>query len=521
MLQITRDYCEGMIEGFGYNPLTGKIYDKYVTYERKVVAGEKQGAIAELSFKRVTSTAELNSVLGIDASASLNASWFTGQASLKAKVYLESSEKTEEFATFSVLYVKVREAPIMLEEVDLSPRIRNFLDKKGLDQFYRVAGYEYIAGIIPGGEFISTIKIISSNRETKEKVDAALNAQISFSSLVSGNGSIEANLELKSTFSQLAKNSQVRIEARCYRKGGDGLLVTNPEDALNYALNFPAYLRQSPSILQVICKPYQDLLSFPRGLKAIDMMTLQRQQRPLQDLFDIFQQKSQTLAQIDQILLNPMQFHGVEEEVLREEKKKLEHQLDEIAENATKYANNPQDISVDSSDFLPISFALPPRRLVELKSSLGLDYTNLSDLLAAKKWKEADQETTQLILKCANREKEGWLDIDSCRNFPQEELRLIDQLWLKYSQNRFGFSVQKKIWVDNGGKLDGKCDCDTFFKLAERIGWKKGENWFTEPTLVHGHLPKWVEYRGWGFTHPCFLREAERCGDISFIFSKL
>jgi hypothetical protein len=37
--------------------------------------------------------------------------------------------------------------------------------------------------------------------------------------------------------------------------------VTNPEDALNYALNFPAYLRQSPSILQVICKPYQDLQS--------------------------------------------------------------------------------------------------------------------------------------------------------------------------------------------------------------------------------------------------------------------
>ena len=495
MLQITRDYCEGMIEGFGYNPLTGKIYDKYVTYERKVVAGEKKGAIAELSFKRVTSTAELNSVLGIDASASLNASWFTGQASLKAKVSLESSEKTEEFATFSVLYVKVREAPIMLEEVDLSPRIRNFLKENGLDDFYQVAGYEYIAGIIPGGEFISTIKIVSSNRETKEKVDATLNAQMSFSSPVPGNGSLEANLELKSTFSQLAKNSQVQIEARCYRKGGDGLLVTNPEDALNYALNFPAYLRQSPSILQVICKPYQDLLSFPRGLKAIDMMTLQRQQRPLQDLFDIFQQKSQTIAQIDQILLNPMQFHGVEEDVLRNGKRQLEHQLDIIAENATKYANNPQDIRVDSSDFPPISLTFPPRRLVELKSGLGIDYTNLSDLLFAKKWKEADQETTQLMLKCANREQEGWLSFDSCRNFRQEELRIIDQLWLKYSQNRFGFSVQKKIWIDNGGKLDGSYDSDAYHKLANKVGWMNAGRWFNYSELTFdrnapcGHLP--------------------------------
>jgi len=170
-----------------------------------------------------------------------------------------------------------------------------------------------------------------------------------------------------------------------------------------------------------------------------------------------------------------MQFHGVEEDVLRKGKRQLEHQLDIIAENATKYANNPQDIRVDSSDFPPISLALPPRRLVELKSGLGVDYTKLSDLLFGKKWQEADEETTQLMLKCANREKEGWLDVDDCRNFPQEELRIIDQLWLKYSQNRFGFSVHKKIWIDNGGKPYGSFDLDTYRKLADKIRRKKQE----------------------------------------------
>ena len=500
-MQITRDYCEGMIEGFGYNPLTGKIYDKYVTYERKVVAGEKQGAIAELSFQRVTSTTELNSVLGIDASANMNASWFTGQASLNAKVSLESREKTEEFVTFSVLSVKVREAPIMLEGVDLSPIMRDLLIENGLDEFYRVAGYEYIAGIIPGGEFISRIKIISSDRETKEKVDASLNVHISSGSPVPSSGSIEADFGLKATFSQLAKNSKVQIEARCYRQGGEGLLVTNPEDALKYALNFPAYLRESPSILQVICKPYQDLRSFPRGYEVIDMMTLQRQQRPLQELFDIFQQKSKTIAQIDQILLNPIQFHGVDEDVLRKGKRQLEHQLDMIAENATKYANNPQDISVDSSDFPPISLALPTRRLVELKSDLGIDYTKLSDLLFAKEWLRADIETIELMLKCANREEKGYLSIDSCRNFPQEELRIIDQLWLKYSQNRFGFSVQKQIWVDDGGTLDSQ-DYETSYKLADKVGWRKEGNWLNHSEFIfnisatHGHLPGFLGVRG-------------------------
>jgi hypothetical protein len=510
-----------MVEGYGYNPLTGKIYDKYVTFERLKVAGDKNGAIADLLFKRVTSTAELNSILNIDVGANLNASWFTGQASLKAKVSLESSEKTEEFSTFSVLYVKVREAALMLEEVDLSPRILQFLEKNGLDEFYRRAGYEYIAGIIPGGEFISTIKIISSNRETKEKVDATFNAQMSFSSPVPSSGSIEANLELKSTFSQLAKNSQVQIEARCYRKGGDGLLVTSPEDALNYALNFPASLRQSPSILQVICKPYQDLLSFPTAEKAIDMMILQRQQRALQEVWDIFQQKSKTLAEINNILLNPMQFHGVEEDVLMKGKRQLEDQLDIMAETAIKYANNPQDIRIDSSDLPPISLALPTRRLVELKSSLGLDYTNLSDLLFAKKWKEADEETAQLMLKCASREEEGYLDCDSCRNFSQEELRIIDQLWLKYSQNRFGFSVQKKIWLDNDGKLDGSYDVGNYLNLLDKVGWRKGEKElnYSEMTFnanaLRGHLPRVGQRLQWTGSDGKFGRR------YSFLFSKL
>jgi hypothetical protein len=332
-----------------------------------------------------------------------------------------------------------------------------------------VAGYEYIAGIIPGGEFISRIKIISNNRETKEKVDAELNAHISDGSQVPS-GSIEAGFGLKATFSQLAKNRQVQIEARCYRKGGDGLLVTNPEDALKYALNFPAYLRESPSILQVICKPYQDLRSFPRGYEVIDMMTLQKQQRPLQELFDIFQQKSQTIAQIDQILLNPMQFHGVEEDVLRNGKRKLKDQLDKIAESATKYANNPHDIRVDSSDFPPISLALPARRLVELKSGLGIDYTNLSDLLFAKKWQEADEETARVMLAVAKQEKEGGLRGNGIiDNFPCEDLRTIDQLWVKYSNGRFGFSVQKRIY-QRFGEIK-TYDDKIWYAFCDKVGW--------------------------------------------------
>jgi serine/threonine protein kinase len=90
---------------------------------------------------------------------------------------------------------------------------------------------------------------------------------------------------------------------------------------------------------------------------------------------------------------------------------------------------------------------------VELKSAKGVDYTKLRNLLAAQKWKEADQETARVMLEAANRTKEGYLDRQSIENFPCEDLRTIDQLWVKYSEGRFGFSVQKQIWLELGGSM--------------------------------------------------------------------
>ncbi len=47
---------------------------------------------------------------------------------------------------------------------------------------------------------------------------------------------------------------------------------------------------------------------------------------------------------------------------------------------------------------------------VALISAVGMDYTTLRDLVAAGKWREADEETRRVMLKVAGREKEGWLD---------------------------------------------------------------------------------------------------------------
>jgi serine protease Do len=93
----------------------------------------------------------------------------------------------------------------------------------------------------------------------------------------------------------------------------------------------------------------------------------------------------------------------------------------------------------------------------------------------------------------------------------------MDQLWLKYSNGKFGFSVQKQIWLDLGGKLDGEPDLDTFEKLGDRVGWRKNNDWLSYDSYTYstnalqGHLPGESSWVGW----------AEAAGGYSFLFSRL
>jgi serine protease Do len=123
-------------------------------------------------------------------------------------------------------------------------------------------------------------------------------------------------------------------------------------------------------------------------------------------------------------------------------------------------------------------------------------FQNLEALLKAGKWRDADLETWELMKKLTKREREGWLRLEDVKNFPRQELRKMDQLWVKYSNGKFGFSVQKQIWLDLGGKLDGKYDWDTFTKLGSRVGWRKNNEWlsydsytFSSTNALPGHLP--------------------------------
>ena len=141
---------------------------------------------------------------------------------------------------------------------------------------------------------------------------------------------------------------------------------------------------------------------------------------------------------------------------------------------------------------------------VPLISSCGMDYRKLRDLLAQGKWQEADKETARVMLAVAKREKEGWLNVKDIDNFPCADLRSIDQLWVKYSNDKFGFSVQKRIYQGFGGTRE--YNSEIWEKFGDKVGWRKEDDCLYYKNITFdikaakGHLPVlfWDEDYFWG-----------------------
>ncbi|MDB9493982.1 serine/threonine-protein kinase [Spirulina major CS-329] len=149
-------------------------------------------------------------------------------------------------------------------------------------------------------------------------------------------------------------------------------------------------------------------------------------------------------------------------------------------------------------------------------SQIPARYQRLTTLLKAGDWKGADRETAKQILAVANRTKQGWLNVDDIKHFPCEDLRAIDQLWVYYSQERFGFSIQKRIYQSLGGTMVH--DAKVWNAFGDAVGWRKGNTWLYYKDLnfntssQEGHLPTVGEGVLWRVGGSVFFSRVETCG---------
>lgn len=149
--------------------------------------------------------------------------------------------------------------------------------------------------------------------------------------------------------------------------------------------------------------------------------------------------------------------------------------------------------SLKSQEFLASNF---PHGVVSLESERGIDYQPLQQLLAQQDFQGADVLTLQKLCELAGTSaiERKWIYFTEVESFPTTDLRTLDKLWLMNSEGKFGFSVQRRIWLSVG---------KDFSKLWTKINWKSGNTWTRYPkeftwnlTAPNGHLPLSNQLRG-------------------------
>ncbi|WP_339381381.1 GUN4 domain-containing protein [Brasilonema sp. UFV-L1] len=96
------------------------------------------------------------------------------------------------------------------------------------------------------------------------------------------------------------------------------------------------------------------------------------------------------------------------------------------------------------------------------EQQLETSVNQLETYLINGQWRNADQETLHIIIQMVGREDWELFDTEWLEDFPCEYLHILDQLWVKYSNGKFGLSVQKQIWEECG---------NYWGRFEDRVGW--------------------------------------------------
>jgi hypothetical protein len=137
-----------------------------------------------------------------------------------------------------------------------------------------------------------------------------------------------------------------------------------------------------------------------------------------------------------------------------------------------------------------------PQGVVPLQSAQTIDYSSLQDLLVQQDFQAADRLTLEKLCELAGDAaiQRKWIYFTEVESFPTVDLQTINLLWRVYSEGKFGYSVQRELWLGTGKNWD---------KLWSMIGWKSGNNWTRYPqeftwdlSAPKGHLPLSNQLRG-------------------------
>jgi hypothetical protein len=140
--------------------------------------------------------------------------------------------------------------------------------------------------------------------------------------------------------------------------------------------------------------------------------------------------------------------------------------------------------------------ALFPTGIVDLRSDRNVDYQPLQQLMVNQQWLEADKLNNLKLCEIAGETSlaRKWIYFSEVTGLPKTDLQTINALWLAHSGGRFGYSVQREIWLASGKNWE---------RFWPKLKWKDGFVWTRYPGAFEwnldsprGHLPLTNQLRG-------------------------
>ncbi|XP_022722949.1 tetrapyrrole-binding protein, chloroplastic-like [Durio zibethinus] len=165
-------------------------------------------------------------------------------------------------------------------------------------------------------------------------------------------------------------------------------------------------------------------------------------------------------------------------------------------------------------------------------TSSPISFDTLQQHLSTQNFRQADEETRRLLIVLAGEaaQTRGYVFFSEVQFISEADLKAIDDLWKQYSNKKFGYSVQKRLWQ--------RVNKD-FTKLFLKVGWMKKLDteaeqynyrafpdefvWELNDETPEGHLPLTNALRGTQLlnsilSHPAFegqeqAQDAEQEGE--------
>ncbi|CCI14908.1 conserved exported hypothetical protein [Microcystis aeruginosa PCC 9807] len=138
-----------------------------------------------------------------------------------------------------------------------------------------------------------------------------------------------------------------------------------------------------------------------------------------------------------------------------------------------------KDASGNKSSPLAIPIDLYPqwqaiRNSQRLSSSLPSPNQTLEQLLAAKKWGQANDKTWEILLKEGDADQSGDLNSFEVKNLECSTLKYLDIKWQQASGGEYGFKVQRGIYSayhSEYNRDNPESNIDKYTAFAQKVGW--------------------------------------------------